>query len=115
MKVWVDAQLPPAIARWLHDRFGVDAQSVREVGLHRAKDREIFLAARRSASVVMSKDRDFVRLLEQLGAPPQIVWITCGNTSSARLHEILAHAWPAAEDLLKRGEPLVEISGKGRR
>lgn len=58
----------------------------------------------------MSKDEDFRLLAERLGPPPQILWITCGNTSNARLREILTKSLPAAIDLLRRGEPLVEIS-----
>ena len=70
----------------------------------------IFKAARTAGVVVMSKDEDFRLLAERLGPPPQILWITCGNTSNARLREILTKSLPAAIDLLRRGEPLVEIS-----
>lgn len=41
MKVWVDAQLSPAIARWLQITFGIEAVAVRDLGLLEAKDREI--------------------------------------------------------------------------
>jgi predicted nuclease of predicted toxin-antitoxin system len=37
----------------------------------------------------MTKDSDFVALLDRFGPPPQVIWITCGNTSNARLKEIL--------------------------
>lgn len=58
----------------------------------------------------MSKDEDFRLLVERLGPPPQVLWVTCGNTSNARLREILKKSLPAAMELLQRGEPLVEIS-----
>lgn len=83
---------------------------VRELGLREAKDREIFLAARKAGAVVMTKDGDFVLLLEQLGPPPQILWLTIGNTSNAHLKEVLSRNFPSARELLLRGEPLVEIS-----
>jgi len=51
-----------------------------------------------------------VRLLEELGPPPQVIWITCGNTSNARILQILAGSWPAAMSRLEHGEALVEIS-----
>jgi predicted nuclease of predicted toxin-antitoxin system len=57
----------------------------------------------------MTKDSDFVRLLEELGPPPQVVWLTCGNTSNARLKQIMVNALPRAIELLESGEPLVEI------
>ena len=83
--------------------------AVRDLGLREAKDRQIFLAAKVASAVIMSKDSDFVRLLEELGPPPQVVWLTCGNTSNARLRLILLTAWPAAASLLENGEALVEI------
>lgn len=59
----------------------------------------------------MTKDSDFVDLVERLEAPPQIIWLTCGNTSNARLCEILNSILPNALELLSSGEKLVEISG----
>jgi hypothetical protein len=32
----------------------------------------------------MTKDRDFVEMLQRLGPPPKVAWVTCGNTSNAR-------------------------------
>ena len=58
----------------------------------------------------MGKDEDFRLLVERLGPPPQVLWVTCGNTSNARLHEILTKSLPSALELLQRGESLVEIS-----
>ena len=110
MKVWLDAQLSPAIARWLSTQFGVEAVAVRDLGLHQAKDRDIFFKARAAGAVVVTKDHDFVVLLEAHGAPPQVLWITCGNTSNAHLQEILLGSWPRAAKLLAAGEPLVEVS-----
>ena len=36
MKFWLDAQLPPALARYLAEAFGVEAQVVRDLGLRDA-------------------------------------------------------------------------------
>ena len=58
----------------------------------------------------MTKDSDFVLLLERFGPPPQVIWLTCGNTSNARLKAILIDTLPGAIELLKSGEELVEIS-----
>jgi predicted nuclease of predicted toxin-antitoxin system len=107
--IWVDAQLSPAVAIWLTGTFGVQSVAVRNLGLREATDRAIFLAARSAAAVVMTKDSDFVMLLEEFGPPPQVIWLTCGNTSNARLKQILTNALPRAIELLKSGEPLVEV------
>ena len=72
----------------------------------------IFFAARQNGAVVMSKDRDFAELVLLHGSPPQVIWITCGNTSNARLQDILSRAWPTVIQLLASGEKLVEV-GEG--
>ena len=109
-RVWVDAQLPPVLARWLTREYGVDAAHVDEIGYLGADDAEIFASARGSgAAVVVTKDEDFVRLLEQHGPPPQIVWVTCGNVRNAALRTVVLPVWPQVAALLASGEPLVEI------
>ena len=111
--VWIDAQLPPAVAVWLARGHAVTAKHVLDVGLVAADDSVIFDAARAGgAHVVVTKDEDFVRLLERRGPPPQIVWVTCGNVTNAALRGIVDSAWPEVARLLDAGEPLVEI---GRR
>jgi len=108
--IWVDAQLSPALAPWLSQQIGVDAVSVRRLGLLEAKDPEIFSAAREASAVVMTKDVDFVILLERHGPPPRVLWITCGNTSNEHLRQVLGTTLPNAIELLNAGEILVEIS-----
>ena len=111
MTIWVDAHLFPAIAIWITSTFGIEAVALRDLGLRDAEDPGIFEAARDRQVIVMTKDSDFVDLVERLGSPPQIIWLTCGNTSNARLREILSETLPRALDLLTAGETLVEISG----
>lgn len=110
MIIWVDAQMSPAIAEWIASNFPVSATAIRDLGLRDAKDNEIFQAAKRDDAIVMTKDSDFVLLLERFGPPPQVIWLTCGNTSNARLKAILTDTLPGAIELLKSGEKLVEIS-----
>jgi predicted nuclease of predicted toxin-antitoxin system len=110
MRIWVDAQMSPAIATWISGNYAVSAVAIRDLGLRDAEDKEIFEAARQEKAVVMTKDSDFVLLLDKLGPPPQVIWVTCGNTSNARLREILTNTLPKALDLLNFGEKLVEIN-----
>lgn len=104
----VNAQLP-ALAPWLAATFAVEAVAVRDLGLRDAEDQVIFDAARQRQAIVMSKDADFVRLLEHHGPPPRIIWITCGNTSNAALQRVLAAMLPTALQMLESGDSLVEI------
>lgn len=111
MTIWIDAQLSPAIAVWISQNFQVSAIALRDLGLRDANDKEIFFKARNTAAIVMTKDSDFVQLLESYGPPPQIIFLTCGNTSNARLKQILTLTLSQAVALLHTGEALVEITG----
>ena len=99
VKIWLDAQISPDIAQWFGSTHGIEAVPVKVLGLREAK------------VVVLTKDRDLVDLATQLGSPPQILWLTCGNTSNAKLRTILMQAWPTAAILLEAGEKIVEVSG----
>jgi predicted nuclease of predicted toxin-antitoxin system len=109
--IWVDAQLSPLLAGWIATELGQPAQAIRDLGLRDAGDERIFQAARQANAIMLTKDADFVDLVERLGPPPPVVWITCGNTSNAALQTILRRSLPPALALLAKGEPVVEISG----
>lgn len=110
MIVWVDAQLSPALAPWLAEQFGIEAYSVKWLGLRDARDDAIFAAARLAGAVVLTKDVDFVHLVQRRGTPPQVIWITAGNTRNARMKEILLATFPRVRTMLESGEPIVEIA-----
>ncbi len=84
---------------------------MRDIGLRDAEDLEIFKVAKAQEVIFMTKDSDFVNLVERLETPPKIIWLTCGNTSNARLREILSVTLVDALEFLQTGEKLVEISG----
>ncbi|MEL6472349.1 MAG: DUF5615 family PIN-like protein [Cyanobacteria bacterium J06554_11] len=109
--LWIDAHLSPAFANWLSINFDVQAFALRDLGLRDAEDAQIFEAAKAQNAILITKDSDFVDLVERLGPPPQIIWLTCGNTSNKRLKEIFSAALTEAIALLHTGERLVEISG----
>jgi predicted nuclease of predicted toxin-antitoxin system len=102
MTVWVDAQLSPALARWLTNRFNITAQHVREVASLGGSDREIFEAARAAGAVLLTKDRDFVELTRIHRSPPHVIWVTCGNTSNRAMLRILELTFAAACKMLNR-------------
>ena len=109
MTIWIDAHLSPAIASWLTTEFGIEAAALRELGLRDAEDLQIFHSARDANAIVLTKDRDFVSLLERFGPPPKILWLTCGNTSNDSLKRILTETLKLAIELLLSGEDLVEL------
>lgn len=109
MVIWIDAQLSPEIASFITSNFGITAYPLRDLHLRDAKDLDIFMKAREANAVVMTKDQDFSILLDRFGPPPQILWITCGNTSNEYLCNLLSRTFPSALIALEAGEALVEI------
>jgi predicted nuclease of predicted toxin-antitoxin system len=108
--VWVDAQLPPALAGWLRDLGESHAVHVEDLGLLSAEDPEIYEKARHAGAVVITKDSDFVQLQDRFGPPPRILWITCGNRNNRFLKDLVIRSWPQVKALLMAGEILVEIN-----
>jgi predicted nuclease of predicted toxin-antitoxin system len=88
---------------------GIKASHVLELDFLARDDQAIFAEARAANAVVVTKDDDFVQLLDRLGAPPQVVWVTCGNVKNAELRRIILSAWPRIAELLAGGEQLVEV------
>lgn len=75
MKLWLDAQLSPDMVSWIAAQFRTEVTAVRDLGLRNALDRGIFLAAKETGTVIMTKDVDFLNLVERFGPPPQVIWI----------------------------------------
>lgn len=109
-EIWIDAQLSPALAAWINRNYeDLEAKSVRTVGLRDAGDEEIYRAARRTEVIVMTKDSDFLNLLDRLGPPPKVIWVTCGNTSNRRMRKILKQTLRSAVEMLQGEEEITEI------
>jgi predicted nuclease of predicted toxin-antitoxin system len=109
MIVWIDAQISPSIATWMSESFSCRVIVLRDLGLRDANDRDIFFAARNAEAIIMSKDIDFVTLLQKYGAPPQLIWLRCGNTSNKQLKLTLQDHLKTAIRFLASGETIVEI------
>ncbi|MBI1818281.1 MAG: DUF5615 family PIN-like protein [Deltaproteobacteria bacterium] len=108
--IWVNAQMPPVLCRWIEEPQSIRAVHVSEIDLLTAENPEIYEKARFAGAVVLTKDEDFVQLQERRGAPPQLVWVTCGNLSNRQLKQLLLSRWKRTIELLRAGEPLVEIN-----
>lgn len=109
MRFLVDAQLPPALARWLVDQ-GVAAEHVADVGMLEASDREIWAQALRTGAVIVTKDEDFaVWRSTNSAACPAVVWLRIGNTRKAALLEWFKPLLPRVLQALERGESLIEV------
>ncbi len=109
--IWVDAHLSPVIAKWLIEDFGITAASLYSLGLRDADDLIIFKEARQAAAIVLTKDIDLLKIQEQLGQPPKIIYLTCGNTSNKVVRAIMQkHFQYITEFLIANNEPFIEIT-----
>ena len=108
MKFLVDAQLPPALARWLVEA-GCEAQAVREIGLRGAADGAIWRHAEATGCVIVTKDEDFALRVQATETGPRVVWLRVGNTSNVALRAWFVPRVPQIVTLLAQGTRLVEI------
>lgn len=108
MKFLIDAQLPPALARWLREA-GFEAQAAREVGLRDAEDGTIWRWAAENGCAIITKDEDFALRVQTTAGGPCVVWLRVGNTSNTALREWLVPKVPQIAALLGQGYRLVEI------
>src|SRR2546422_4567569 len=93
VKFLVDAQLPPALARWLCEQ-GHEAQHVEDVGLRDADDGPIWAHALGVDAVILTKDEDFAERAARELHGPVIVWLRVGNATNRALLQWLWSRWP---------------------
>ena len=108
MKFLVDAQLPPALARWLCEA-GHEAQAVRELGLRDAKDADIWNHALATGAAIITKDEDFPQRAQQTNTSPAIVWVCIGNASNRALRQWFLPRLPQIVAWIEQGARVVEI------
>ena len=108
MRLLVDAQLPPALARWLGER-GLSATPVRELGLRDSDDGTIWNFAVDGGWTMLTKDEDFVARCIGNSAAPAVVWLRIGNCTNHALFTWLEPLLPEIKSRLAEGEKLIEI------
>ena len=108
MNFLVDAQLPPALARWIEHQ-GHTAAHVAEIGLREADDATLWEHARTHGGILISKDEDFVDRWLLSNKPVPLLWIRKGNCSNRALVTWLEPFWPDVVKRLEQGEQLIEL------
>jgi predicted nuclease of predicted toxin-antitoxin system len=104
----IDAQLPPALARWLRDA-GHDAQHVEDVNLREAEDSPIWRYALEQQTILMTKDEDFAERARHGGKAPVIVWLRIGNASNQALRQWFLPQLPQIIEWIAQGVRVLEI------
>ena len=108
MRFLVDAQFPPALARWLAGK-GHAAEHVADVGFAHASDKDIWDHALAVGAVIVSKDEDFAQRRILASAGPTVVWVRLPNTRRRELLVWFDGVLPQILRALERGETLIEI------
>lgn len=109
MRFLVDAQLPPALARWLESK-GYPAEHVTDVRMTAASDAAIWDRAIKTGAYIITKDEDFAIRRNFSTMPcPAVVWLRIGNTRKRELLRWMEPLLPRIVQALEQGETLVEI------
>lgn len=109
MKLLVDSQLPPALARHI-EASGVSCIHVPDVGLASASDQTIWDYAKMHGMVIISKDQDFREMAILKGPPPQVIWVRLGNCRRTDLIAAFDRSCISLHDTLSLGIPLAELT-----
>ena len=111
MKILLDANISWKLVKILKPEFG-ECTHVDLIGLgNPAKDEQIWNYALKNDYVIVTKDEDFLNLLESKGFPPKVVLLRTGNNSSKALSDLLIDSKLKMEDLIKNNYGLLEIYG----
>ena len=108
MNFLVDAQLPPALARWIIEQ-NHQAAHVFDLGFHTADDPAIWQRAEADNAIIVTNDEDFIDRWLLSDKPVRLVWIRKGNCSNRALLAWLQPLWPDAIKRLEQGEKLIEL------
>lgn len=110
MKFIVDAQLPPALARFLAAK-GDDVIHVLDVQMMESSDSQIWDLALHESLVIITKDEDFQLRASVSEKYPRIVWVRIGNCSKKTLLSYFEQKWDEVKTELQNGAYLVELLG----
>ena len=112
MKLLLDANISRELVKTLNPIFG-DCAYADSMGLNiSAVDMDIWNYTLSNEYIIVTKDSDFLNLLELKGFPPKIVLLKTGNNSSTALFELLKNNKPMIEDLENNNYGLLEILKK---
>ena len=108
MRFIIDAQLPPALARWLRDASH-EAKHVEDVNLREAEDSPVWRYALEQQTILITKDEDFAERARQGGKAPVIVWLRVGNVSNRVLRQWFLPQLPQIIEWIEQGVRVLEI------
>ena len=108
MRFIVDAQLPPALARWLVAK-GHEAEHVADRDMEAASDAAIWDFALQVVAVIITKDEEFAQRKTLSDEGPAVIWIRLPNTRRRDLLAWFEKMLPDILSALRRGKTLIEV------
>lgn len=88
MTLLFDHHLSHKLVARLSDRFPGSSHVIFH-GLDRSDDIDIWNFARDNGYTIVTKDNDFSDMGTLRGAPPKIIWLRIGNSTTARIEQVL--------------------------
>ena len=88
MKPLFDQNLSHRLCHLLADVFP-GATQVKRAGLDQANDSVIWEFARREGFTIVTLDADFADIAALRGSPPKVIWLRCGNQTTAVVEQLL--------------------------
>ena len=88
VKLLLDENLSYRLVAQLDSAFP-GTRHIDSVGLHAQADGKIWEFARDNDFTIVSKDNDFRQLSFLHGAPPKVVWLAVGNSSTQAILRVL--------------------------
>jgi predicted nuclease of predicted toxin-antitoxin system len=92
MTLWLDEHFSPKLGAFLTELTGIcclHIKDVIELGVH---DYKIYQTAKNAKEyiVLLSKDFDIVRLFNELGPPPGVIWVNTYNLTNKQIKELFS-------------------------
>ena len=109
MKILLDANISWKLVNKLNHIYG-ECNHVDHIGLTvPVKDIDIWNYAHKNGHVIITKDSDFMDLLDTHGFPPKIVLLRTGNNNSQALLDLLISIKEKIDELVESDIGILEI------
>ena len=88
MKLLLDQNISFRLVNKITEHFP-ESNQVRQLGLENSTDIEIWNYAREKNYTIVTFDTDFFDFSIIKGAPPKVIWLRTGNTSTKNIEKLL--------------------------
>ncbi len=91
MKLLFDENLSPKLPEML-EKLYPGSTHVKNCGLNKASDSEVWEYAKAQGLTIVSKDSDFQERSMLWGSPPKVIWLRIPNCNSSEIAEVLRNS-----------------------